>query len=73
MERSKWRINNCISILLNKYTMTQNINIEGIVTMMRQLPTKYNTPVIEIARGKFKKPTTLRERIKRFTKWLMKK
>jgi hypothetical protein len=53
--------------------MTQNINIEGIVTMMRQLPTKYNTPVIEIARGKFKKPTTLRERIKRFTKWLMKK
>jgi hypothetical protein len=53
--------------------MTHNINIEGIVTMMKQLPTKYDTPVIEIARGRFKKSTTLKERIKRFTKWLMKK
>ena len=53
--------------------MIHNINIEGIVTMMKQLPTKYDTPVIEIARGRFKKSTTLKERIKRFTKWLMKK
>lgn len=52
--------------------MTQNINIESIVTMMRQLPIQYNTPVIEIARGRFKKPTTLTERIKKFKTWLMK-
>lgn len=52
--------------------MIQTIDIEGIVTMMRQLPTKYNTPVIEIARGRFKKPTTLIERIIKFKTWLMK-
>jgi hypothetical protein len=52
--------------------MTHNINIESIVTMMKQLPTKYDTPVIEIARGRFKKPTTLKERFKKFSKWLMK-
>jgi hypothetical protein len=53
--------------------MIQSINIESIVTMMKQLPTKYDTPVIEIARGRFKKPTTLKERFKIFKKWLTKK
>ena len=53
--------------------MIQTIDIESIVTIMKQLPIEHNTPVIEIARGRFKKPTTLRERIKRFKTWLMKK
>jgi hypothetical protein len=53
--------------------MKQNINIEGIVTIMKILPAKYNTPRIEIARGRFKKPTTLTERIKKFKTWLMSK
>jgi hypothetical protein len=45
--------------------MIQNINIENIVIMMRALPEKYDTPRIKIARGRFKKPTTLKERIKK--------
>lgn len=53
--------------------MVQNINIEFIVTTLKTLPGKYDTPVIEIARGRYKKPTTFKERIKKFTKWLMKK
>jgi len=65
-----------IVLLLAQFKIThmiQNINIEGIVTMMKQLPTKYDTPVIEIARARSKKRTTFKERIKTFKKWLMKK
>lgn len=39
--------------------MEQIINFEGIVTMMRMLPKQYDTPVIKIARGKHKLPTTV--------------
>jgi len=46
--------------------MIQNIDIEGIVTIMRQLPKKYNTPAIKVAKGKNKLPTTLKEIIKKF-------
>jgi hypothetical protein len=52
--------------------MHNNINIEGIVTMIRMLPEKYDTTCIQIARGKFKKPITLTERIKKIKTWLMK-
>ena len=45
--------------------MTQNINIEGIVIMMRMLPKQYDTPAIKIARGKHKLPTTIGTLIKR--------
>jgi hypothetical protein len=45
--------------------MTQTINIEGIVTMMRMLPKQYDTPTIKIARGKHKLPTTIGTLIKR--------
>ena len=46
--------------------MTQNIDIEGIVTIMKMLPKQYNTPLIKVAKGKNKLPTTLREIIKKF-------
>ena len=46
--------------------MIQNIDIEGIVTMMKMLPKQYNTPAIKVAKGKNKLPTTLREIIKKF-------
>jgi hypothetical protein len=39
--------------------MEQIINLEAIVTMMRMLPTQHDTPVIKIARGKHKLPTTV--------------
>jgi hypothetical protein len=45
--------------------MIQNINIEGIVTMMRMLPTQYDTPAIKLARGKHKLPTTIGTLIKK--------
>ena len=45
--------------------MTQNINIEGIVTMMRMLPKQYDTEVIKVARGKYKLPTTIGTLIKK--------
>ena len=46
--------------------MTQNIDIEGIVTIMKMLPKQYNTPLIKVSKGKNKLPTTLREIIKKF-------
>ena len=46
--------------------MTQNINIEEIVTMLKILPKQYNTPTIKAARGKNKLPTTIKEVIKKF-------
>ena len=46
--------------------MTQTIDIESIVTMMKMLPKQYNTPSIKVAKGKNKLPTTLREIIKKF-------
>jgi hypothetical protein len=46
--------------------MTQIINIEGIVTIMRMLPKQYDTPAIKVAKGKNKLPTTLKEIIKKF-------
>jgi hypothetical protein len=45
--------------------MTQNIDIESIVTMMRMLPKQYDTPAIKLARGKHKLPTTIGTLIKR--------
>lgn len=45
--------------------MIQNINIEGIVTMMRMLPKQYDTPAIKLARGKHKLPTTIGTLIKK--------
>ena len=45
--------------------MTQTINIENIVTMMRMLPKQYDTPAIKIARGKHKLPTTIGTLIKK--------
>ena len=46
--------------------MTQNIDIAGIVTMMKMLPKQYNTPTIKVAKGKNKLPTTIKEVIKKF-------
>jgi hypothetical protein len=46
--------------------MIQNIDIEGIVTIMKMLPKQYDTPAIKVAKGKNKLPTTLREIIKKF-------
>ena len=45
--------------------MTQTINIENIVTMMRMLPKQYDTPAIKIARGKHKLPITIGTLIKK--------
>lgn len=45
--------------------MTQNIDIEGIVTMIRMLPKRYDTPTIKVARGKHKLPTTIGTLIKK--------
>ena len=45
--------------------MTQNIDIEGIVTMMRMLPSQYDTKIIKIAKGKYKLPTTIGTLIKK--------
>jgi hypothetical protein len=45
--------------------MTQNINIELIVTALKIVPNKYNTPAIKMARGKFKLPTTLKQVFKK--------
>ena len=45
--------------------MIQNINMEGIVTMMRMLPKQYDTPAIKLARGKHKLPTTIGTLIKK--------
>lgn len=46
-------------------TMTQTIDIESIVTMMRMLPKQYDTEVIKVARGKHKLPTTIGTLIKK--------
>jgi hypothetical protein len=46
--------------------MTQNINIEEIVTMLKILPKQYDTPAIKVAKGKNKLPTTIKEIIKKF-------
>jgi hypothetical protein len=46
--------------------MTQNINIEEIVTIMKTLPKQYNTPTIKVAKGKNKLPTSIKEIIKKF-------
>lgn len=45
--------------------MEQTINLEAIVTMMRMLPTQYDTQVIKIARGKHKLPTNIGSLIKK--------
>lgn len=45
--------------------MTQTIDIESIVTMMRMLPKQYDTEVIKVARGKHKLPTTIGTLIKK--------
>jgi hypothetical protein len=45
--------------------MIQNIDIEGIVTIMKMLPKQYDTPAIKVARGKHKLPTTIGTLIKR--------
>ena len=48
-------------------THIQNIDIEGIVTIMKMLPNKkYDTPTIKIAKGKNKLPTTIKQVIKKF-------
>jgi len=39
--------------------MTQTINIDFIVTMMKILPKQYDTKTIKIARGKYKLPINL--------------
>jgi hypothetical protein len=46
--------------------MTHNINIEEIVTIMKILPKQYDTPLIKVAKGKYKLPTTFKEIIKKF-------
>jgi hypothetical protein len=46
--------------------MTHNINIEGIVTILKILPKQYNTPTIKVAKGKNKLPTSIKEIIKKF-------
>ena len=46
--------------------MIQNINIEEIVTMMKILPKQYDTPLIKVAKGKNKLPTTFKVIIKKF-------
>jgi hypothetical protein len=46
--------------------MVQNINIEGIVTILKILPKQYDTPTIKVAKGKNKLPTTIKEVIKKF-------
>jgi len=45
--------------------MTQNINIEGIVTMLDMLPKQYHTSTIKVAKGKNKLPTTMKGLIKK--------
>jgi len=58
-----------IAVLLAQFKnthMTQNINIENIVTMMKMLPKQYDTPAIKVAKGKNKLPTTIKEVIKKF-------
>jgi hypothetical protein len=46
--------------------MTQNINIEEIVTILKILPKQYNTPTIKAATGTNKLPTSIKEVIKKF-------
>lgn len=45
--------------------MNQNIDISFIVTMLRELPSKYNTPTMKVAKGKYKLPTTFKGLIKK--------
>jgi hypothetical protein len=45
--------------------MIHNIDIEGIVTMLRVLPKQYDTDTIKIARGKYKLPTTVKGLLKK--------
>ena len=53
-------------VVYKKYYMhIQTIDIEGIVTMMKIVPKKYNSKNIHVARGKYKLPTTLKQLIKK--------
>ena len=45
--------------------MQQTINIDFIVIMLRELPAKHNTPTIQVAKGKYKLPTTFKGIIKK--------
>ena len=45
--------------------MTQTIDIEGIVTMLKIVPKEYKTNNIKVAKGKYKLPTTIRQLIKK--------
>ena len=46
--------------------MDQNINIEFIVTTLKMMPAKYNTPAIKIAKGRFIIPTSIKQIFKKF-------
>jgi len=43
----------------------QNIDIKGIVTMIRIMPKEYDTEVIKIAKGKYQLPTNIGSIIKK--------
>jgi len=45
--------------------MTQNINIENIVTILKILPKQYDTHSIKVAKGKYKLPTTFKGILKK--------
>jgi hypothetical protein len=45
--------------------MNQNIDINFLVIMLTELPAKYNTPTIQVAKGKYKLPTTFKGIIKK--------
>lgn len=45
--------------------MQQNIDINFIVTMLKELPSKHNTPAMKVAKGKYKLPTTFKGLIKK--------
>jgi len=47
--------------------MIDSIDFAGIVTILKNLPKKYHTGRIKVARGKYKLPTTFREAIKKIT------
>ena len=45
--------------------MQQNINIDFIVIMLRELSGKYNTPTIKVAMGRYKLPYNFKSIIKK--------
>jgi len=45
--------------------MQQTIDINFLVIMLKELPAKYNTPTIKVAKGKYKLPTTFKGVIKK--------